>query len=231
MILNGTEADMRLAAILQGDAETSHSMAWEECPCPLCGSTSYAPLLEAADRIGGMRFLLVKCARCGLCFTNPRPDLVSIDQFYPVDYQCHRRVRETHRCLPRCVSRTLQPFGQARMLDFGCGAGDFMRRTAALGWHVTGLDSAPAAIARIHDLPAHVGTLPHPLWNEPCFEAITMWQSLEHTHQPLEVLRAAHRLLTTGGKLLVAVPNFDSFASRWFGADWYGLDVPRHLTH
>ena len=58
-----------------------------------------------------------------------------------------------------------------------------------------------------------------------------MWQSLEHVHQPLDVLCAAHRLLTDGGRLLVAVPNFESLASRWFGANWYGLDVPRHLTH
>ena len=37
--------------------------------------------------------------------------------------------------------------------------------------------------------------------------------------------------MTTGGQLLVSVPNFDGFGAGWFGPDWYGLDVPRHLTH
>ena len=34
-----------------------------------------------------------------------------------------------------------------------------------------------------------------------------------------------------GGRLFVAVPNIDSQAFRWFGQAWYGLDLPRHLTH
>jgi hypothetical protein len=58
-----------------------------------------------------------------------------------------------------------------------------------------------------------------------------MWHSLEHVHRPLEVLRAAHRLLAPGGKLVVEVPNIDSLPFRWFGQNWCGLDLPRHLTH
>ncbi len=208
-------------------------IAWEECSCLLCGSASYTPLLEASDPLAGLRFLIAKCERCGLCFTNPRPDPVSIKQFYRADYPCHRRVRETHRRLPRCVARTLQARGPARLLDFGCGAGGFLRQMHALGWNVTGLDMAESAVARIHELgmSAFVGTLPHPLWTSECFEAITMWQALEHVHQPLDVLHAAYRMLTPGGRLLVAVPNFAGFGARWFGANWYGLDLPRHLTH
>ena len=233
---------MRLPATQRSDALTAGSPAivWEECACLLCGSTNLAPLLEASDpRAGdaGFRFLIAKCNRCGLCFTNPRPDLVSIKRFYPADYHSYRakpdgmneRIRKTDP-----IGKLLPVQGSARLLDFGCGAGDFLRRMHALGWNVTGLDMAEPAVARIRDqygLPAHVGTLPSPLWSGACFEAITMWQSLEHVHQPLEVLRAAYRLLTTGGRLLVAAPNFDGFASRWFGASWYGLDLPRHLTH
>jgi SAM-dependent methyltransferase len=58
-----------------------------------------------------------------------------------------------------------------------------------------------------------------------------MWQSLEHVHQPLRVLREARRLLVTGGTLVISVPNIDSLPFRWFGAAWFGLDLPRHLTH
>jgi SAM-dependent methyltransferase len=58
-----------------------------------------------------------------------------------------------------------------------------------------------------------------------------MWQSLEHVHDPLEVLQEAHRLLVPGGRIWIAVPNIDSLPYRWFGAAWFGLDLPRHLTH
>jgi SAM-dependent methyltransferase len=241
--------------------KTQHSqpaIVWEECACLLCGSANLASLLEASNprawqgisfpssslgtRTGppgdaGFRFRIAKCNRCGLCFTNPRPDLASIKRFYPADYHSYRakpdgtneRIRKTDP-----IRKLLPVQGSARLLDFGCGAGDFLRRMHALGWNVTGLDMAEPAVSRIRDqygLPAQVGTLPSPLWDAACFEAITMWQSLEHVHQPLDVLHEAYRLLTAGGRLLVAAPNFDSFASRWFGASWYGLDLPRHLTH
>jgi len=62
-------------------------------------------------------------------------------------------------------------------------------------------------------------------------DVITMWQSLEHVHRPMEVLRAARRLLVPGGKLIIAVPNIDSLPFHWFGPSWIGLDLPRHLTH
>ena len=63
------------------------------------------------------------------------------------------------------------------------------------------------------------------------FDVITMWQSLEHVHEPHEVLCEARRLLAPGGKLIIATPNIDSLPFRWFGHAWYGLDLPRHLTH
>lgn len=203
-------------------------IAWEESPCLLCGNTDLTAVLEAPDALGaGLRFLIVACQRCGLCFTNPRPDEASIRQFYPAEYHCYRRERQSRSRLP------LQPHGGARLLDFGCGAGEFLLGMSAAGWNVIGLDRDEASVDAIRaaGLEAHVGTLPCPLWRGPTFEAITMRQSLEHVHDPLDVLRAAHGLLTEDGVLYVSVPNFDSFGVRWFGPRWYGLDVPRHLTH
>src|ERR1022692_4073197 len=194
--MNGTEARMRFAAHHDHEIATALAalaISWEECDCFLCRSADHSPLLEAADPHSGFRFLLVQCNSCGLCFTNPRPDLVSITQFYPADYSCHHAKPHNPATYGARLARLLPMHGLARLLDFGCGAGDFLRRMSALGWNVTGLDRSEAAVTGIRDLPAFVGTLPNPLWTEACFEAITMWQSLEHVHQPLEVLRAAYR--------------------------------------
>jgi SAM-dependent methyltransferase len=102
------------------------------------------------------------------------------------------------------------------------------------GWRVTGLDVSPQAVRRVRDglgLPALLGSLPHPALGPQSFDVITMWHSLEHVHRPMAVLEEAYRLLAPGGKLVVAVPNIDSLAFRWFGAAWFALDLPRHLTH
>ena len=99
---------------------------------------------------------------------------------------------------------------------------------------VTGLDASPRAVEKVRDdlgCDVHLGTLPHPDLPPGSFDVITMWQSLEHVHRPLEVLRAAFELLRPGGRIIVAVPNYASLPAAWFGDNWFGLDLPRHLTH
>jgi SAM-dependent methyltransferase len=221
---------------------------WEEPNCLLCGSRNWSPLVEAPDYSPGgtgLWFAVVQCQECGLCFTNPRPNLRSIGQFYPASYPPHRPPRDRRRRhwwhpltrwfrKPRRDRRVIPLHGQGRLLDFGCGAGSFLERMHRLGWDVTGLDTSAATVERVRaelGLPALAGTLPHPELRPASFDLVTMWHSLEHVHAPLEVLREIHRLLVPGGKLVVAVPNIDSLPFRWFGQVWYGLDLPRHLTH
>jgi SAM-dependent methyltransferase len=102
------------------------------------------------------------------------------------------------------------------------------------GWTVTGLDISALAVNQVRSglgLPVLLGSLPHPELARESFDVITMWQSLEHVHDPQEMLRQSNELLVAGGKLLISVPNIDSLPFRWFGPAWYGLDLPRHLTH
>jgi SAM-dependent methyltransferase len=224
------------------------SVEWEECACLLCGSRNWSPLVEGPDAIpggSGLWFVVVQCQDCGLCFTNPRPSASSIGQFYPAAYVCHslprvRRPRPWWKTAFRWLRRsnkerrTLPPSGQGRLLDFGCGGGSFLARMRQRGWKVMGLDCSLPTVQRVQSelgLEALCGTLPNADLESGSFDLITMWQALEHVHQPFEVLRDAHRLLAPGGKLLVAVPNIDSLPFRWFGHCWYGLDLPRHLTH
>jgi SAM-dependent methyltransferase len=221
------------------------SIAWEETGCLLCGGQEWSGLVEAPDPSAGGKglwFAVVQCHECGLCFTNPRPDQVSIAQFYPEDGYPPYHPRRHHR--PSWLSRwwphtrrdgqAVAWHGQGRLLDFGCGAGSFLQRMGQNGWQVTGLDMSATTACRVRadlGLRVLVGSLPHPELQPESFDVITMWHSLEHVHQPREVLREARRLLAPEGKLLVAVPNIDSLPYRWFGMDWYGLDLPRHLTH
>jgi SAM-dependent methyltransferase len=221
---------------------------WEEVNCLLCGSHRFAHFLEARDNLAGddgLWFAVVRCKDCGLLFTNPRPSSQSISHFYPEAYWPERapKPQDQRRGRPRPMKRWCRParerrilnwHGQGRLLDFGCGGGLFLERMHRQGWRVTGLDVSPAAVHEIRHglkLQALVGSLPHPELSPQSFDVITMWHSLEHVHQPLVVLQQARSLLAPGGKLLIAIPNIDSLAFRWFGSCWYALDLPRHLTH
>lgn len=226
-------------------ATDDSSLIWDEAPCPLCGREESEIVLEAQDPSSesGLIFSVVRCRDCGLKYTNPRPHVDCIGRFYPSDYKPHRKRPKPpgrpsrlawltgHDCPER---RGELPMPPGRLLDFGCGSGAFLARMADRGWHVTGLDASPDAVncvKSIWNLPAFVGSLPHPDLEPGSFDAITMWHSLEHVHEPLDVLRAAFQLLVPGGMLLVACPNIDGLPAKWFGPDWFGLDLPRHLTH
>ena len=226
-------------------------VAWEETACPLCSQDDATLVLEAPDPApaggSGLWFAIVRCNVCQLMYTNPRPTPSTIHRYYPVDYQPHRRPGKMQQ------SRTAKPlwgklFGRpcserrgelpwpkpGRLLDFGCGGGAFLKRMADRGWQVTGLDASVGAGRAVQEelgLKVLTGTLPHSDLRPCSFDVVTMWQSLEHVHRPLNVLRHAYQLLVPGGKLIVATPNIESLPYYWFGSAWFGLDLPRHLTH
>ncbi len=226
-------------------------LLWEETDCPLCGRDEATLLTEASDPLpqngSGFRFAVVRCRHCSLAYTNPRPSAASLAPFYPPHYAPHALPRNElgkrnpsrfwSRIFGRpCPERRGQlPWpGPGRLLDFGCGGGSYLCEMASRGWQVTGLDVSPEVVRSIREnlgFDAIVGSLPHPDLTPGSFDVITMWQSLEHVHNPLAVLRAAYELLIPGGKLVLAVPNFESLTATWYGENWFGLDLPRHLTH
>jgi 2-polyprenyl-3-methyl-5-hydroxy-6-metoxy-1,4-benzoquinol methylase len=228
-------------------AASDHStgLVLEETTCLLCGSSRWTTLVEAEDGDRqGLSFRVVRCERCGLAFTNPRPDAASIAPFYPPDYPPHRRRPRAARLGPIGWLRTRYGgdpqrhgprwHGQGRLLDVGCASGEFLDRMHCRGWSVVGVDVSPSAVDYVRDtlgLPAFVGTLPHAAIPPASFDVVTLWQCLEHVHRPLELLRAAYQVLVPGGWLYVTVPNVASDAFRWFGGDWLGMDLPRHLVH
>lgn len=63
------------------------------------------------------------------------------------------------------------------------------------------------------------------------FEAITFWESLEHTRSPQIYLEKAHRLLKGQGLIFIEYPRFNSPEALMFRSSWYHLDLPRHLSH
>jgi 2-polyprenyl-3-methyl-5-hydroxy-6-metoxy-1,4-benzoquinol methylase len=229
-----------------------HSAACEELEtanCPLCGAIEWTPVVRAEDPDAAPprpTFAVVRCRDCGLSATNPRPTPSAMGKFYAADYAPHEIARPKHAggakakrvrrfSLFRNYERgDFPPIGQNRALDFGCGGGAFLLRMRDRGWNVTGVDFSEDTVERLREelgLNVLAGTLPHPDLSPGAFDLVTLWHSLEHVPEPLGTLREVHRLLAPGGRVLVAVPNLESVSFRWFGADWFGLDVPRHLTH
>jgi len=120
----------------------------------------------------------------------------------------------------------------ARLLDMGCGNGAFLLRARNAGWEVVGVDFDAKAVevARAQGLDVRLGGIDNlePFVEQ--FDVITMSHVIEHVHHPLEVLRVCYKLLKPGGFLWLETPNIASEGHQLFGANWRGLEPPRHLV-
>jgi SAM-dependent methyltransferase len=99
-------------------------------------------------------------------------------------------------------------------------------------WELHGVEINPyaAEIARDrYGLQVRIGTLIEAAYPAHFFDVITMWDVLEHLHQPLENLREIDRILKPDGLLILRVPNVSSWDAKLFKRSWAGYDAPRHL--
>ena len=125
----------------------------------------------------------------------------------------------------------LPPGKGRKLLDVGSGSGDFLLRMRARGWTVLGVEPDPvaAAAARAKDLDVRDGMLADAEFPDDTFDAIVLSHVIEHVHDPIALLRECGRVLRPGGVLVLMTPNLTSVGHRRFGADWRGLEPPRHL--
>lgn len=119
-----------------------------------------------------------------------------------------------------------------RLLDVGCGNGEFLSNAMACGWQVLGLEPDPkaAAAAQQRGVPVHIGGLASLDSETEVFDVITMSHVVEHLHDPIQALHDCRRLLRPGGSLWLETPNIDSLGHRVFGRSWRGVEAPRHLV-
>jgi 2-polyprenyl-3-methyl-5-hydroxy-6-metoxy-1,4-benzoquinol methylase len=119
-----------------------------------------------------------------------------------------------------------------RLLDFGCGNGDFLHVARTLGWEAVGMDFDAAAVdtARARGLEAYVGGVDELRELPVSFDAITMAHVIEHVRAPLALIEAAHVALKPSGSLYLELPNINSIGHKIHGRHWRGLEAPRHLA-
>ena len=197
--------------------------------CVVCAAP-LAPWLPAArDPQSGERFDVLRCGSCGLGVIDPIP--ADLDRFYGAAYYGKRHgFTARYRCWRRMRLLRRHVTGVGRLLDVGCGEGDFIAAAARSGWRACGVERGE----RIRDA-ARSGLAVHGSVDElrglGSFDVITLWHSFEHMTEPTHEIDRVLELLADGGTLVVVVPDFGGIQARAFGGSWFHLDVPRHVYH
>lgn len=207
------------------DQMNQESPAHTACsiPCNLCGGQDVAELCTRGRDIPYLR--TVACKACGLAWTDPRPDPTEVKQYYEDEYRLSYKgtytpkmkhvLRAGRNALDRYAR--LRPHLQPgdRVLDCGAGGGEFLYLLKSRGFAVTGIEPNKGYGefgAGEYGLDINVGFIQNMGFEPASFDVITIFHVLEHTEDPLAILRLLCSWLQPGGTLLVEVPNVDNVA-------------------
>ena len=177
----------------------------------------------------------------GVLKTTPVPQ--DLDKYYQsIDYISHH---QDSGSLKEKVYRFFQKFNlnfkrnilakeiykNAHVLDYGCGAGEFLKFIeddfTTFGYEPNP-DARNAAKEKFGKTKL-INSLEEIENNT--LDAITLWHVFEHIENQQEMLEIFLSKLKQKGLLVIAVPNYASYDGKHYGEFWAAYDVPRHLYH
>lgn len=215
------------------------------CKCPWCNSEKTQIYLRVKDEfLSHEDFQIHECLDCGLLFTAPRPSKDKIGEYYKSEeYYSHQENKKGF--IPKLYERVksinlkhkykiaIDGKSVGKMLDIGCGVGDFLHTAEQHGWQCTGVEPSEDAKAiaqkRIKAEILSSDAL-EKIPNE-TFDVITMWHVLEHVDNIKWQVAQLYRLIKPNGKVVIALPNYQSYDAQFYKELWAAYDVPRHLNH
>jgi SAM-dependent methyltransferase len=133
------------------------------------------------------------------------------------------------------IVRKYLSLNNAKVLDIGCGGGLFLSMLKQEGAEVIGIelsDSRAQYAKTKHDLEIYKQPIESDFWQKGYaghFDAVTLWDVIEHVNYPFQSLQCAANVLKTGGVLLIDTPCRDSFYHQ-FGEITYRVSGGRFPT-
>ncbi|MCP4360746.1 MAG: class I SAM-dependent methyltransferase [Chloroflexi bacterium] len=183
-----------------------------------------------------------RCPECGLLLLSPRPTQTKIIDYYLSNYAAYRPAIadekwplmrwKRRRNLRGVMSAVNQHAAVGQLLDVGCATGNYLAEMQKGGWEVQGVelqsDAAVYAQQRF-GFTVFNGDLLDSQLPAQSFDVVTLWDVLEHTFDPLAILKETARILRPGGLVAFSIPDPTSVWAERFGPTWIGYDAPRHL--
>jgi 2-polyprenyl-3-methyl-5-hydroxy-6-metoxy-1,4-benzoquinol methylase len=212
--------------------------------CPVCDHTEKEFFVSCTDyTVSKKEFTVVRCKNCSFTYTHPRPDQNEIGKYYQSEnYISHTDTNKglinkvyhivRQKTLTNKLTLINNISNKGSLLDVGCGTGSFLEVCKNDGWLIeaTEPDIRAKDIAE-NKLGIKIQTDLLQAFEGKHFDVITLWHVLEHIHALNQTVEKIVNLMNPEGKLVIAVPNIDSYDANYFGKYWAAYDLPRHLYH
>ena len=153
--------------------------------------------------------------------------------FFDKAYQVVKKITLKHKL--RLINESLRTQNsmyrpEKNILDVGAGTGEFLKVCKNNSWKVFGTepnnDARTIAVKKGIVLERDISK-----FSNQKFEIITLWHVLEHVENLSEYISNLNTMLSDCGRLIIAVPNFNSDDAKYYKEFWAAFDVPRHLWH
>jgi len=206
--------------------------------CLVCNGAKLYYLFSISDH------RIVRCDDCGLLFINPQPSDEELSRIYGADYFLGSDTETGRQTVSEIKQATVQLYlseirryrgcKNGRLLEVGCGDGDFLACAEAEDWSVTGIEYSAAACEktrqRLKAGKVFCGQLPNAKLESQQFDLCVISDVIEHVRSPLDFLKEIHRVLKPGGTLFIATPSTDSWSARLMRQKWMEFKA-EHLTY
>lgn len=196
------------------------ALAESSSTCLLCGGSRSHQLFKTERPIK-------RCEACGLVYAEPEPGPKALydESYYRggvyADYLADRA--SIHRNARRALTE-LEALTTGRdLFDVGCAAGFFLEAARDRGWRGRGIDVSAYAAGFARDrlgLPVDEGSIVSPPPGLGSFDAVTLWDAIEHLDRPDLGLANIRRLLKPGGVLALSTGDYGSLVRRLTGHRW-----------
>jgi SAM-dependent methyltransferase len=182
---------------------------------------AFSPSVFSARRMPDrIHYRMVRCNTCQLVRSDPVADSGTVaDLYHQSSFDYSQEVENLARTYGAYLAR-LENYGAAKgsLLEIGCGNGFFLMQARAQGYRdVQGVEPSRSAVDRA---PAEIRddivcTMMAPgLFRDKTFDAICLFQVLDHIFDPAALLKTCFDILKPGGYILCLNHNVEAPSAR-----------------
>ncbi|MGI8906732.1 MAG: class I SAM-dependent methyltransferase [Candidatus Sumerlaeaceae bacterium] len=186
--------------------------------CYVCGNSASDLICEISTGA------IVRCLDCGVVYRQSvitgddyerlyQNDATMETPFYLTNKLASDPNKEPMPTYARGLAKLNELVKPGRLLDVGCSYGAFMEMARYAGWQVMGveLNTSTAKFAREQrGFDVFNGMIEEAKFPDASFDAVTLWDVIEHLDDPVRTLKEIHRILAPNGVIFVFTINQQS---------------------